>query len=204
MKHSGQPSLDVGLDGFTMTAAEMRRRLRAKFGRTTETVPVPEHALLFEVPVDGVWRLKDGRVFSRARRRRIDVVAVGLWKRTDHLVHGFEVKVSRSDLLAELRDPDKAGAAIAKVDRWWLALGDRRLLRDGDELPPGWGIIAPHGRGLTVLAEPAPTGGTPDARFVAALVQTTIAGRGTVAHGLGFQEGYRRGIDVGRRLAAWR
>ena len=36
------------------TAKEVRNRLKNRFGKTSEAVPMPEHIVLFEVPVDGV------------------------------------------------------------------------------------------------------------------------------------------------------
>lgn len=146
---------------------QVRQRLTNKFGRITEAMSVPEHLVLFEVTVDGrdVYRgqQRDGYV----ARQRIDAVAVGIWRRTEHLVHGFEIKVSRGDLLAELRDPSKAEAGARMCDRWWLALGHPRLLRDDDVLPPGWGVLAPHGNGLTIVRKPEPMPGQRDARFTA-------------------------------------
>lgn len=189
------------------TASEMRRRLRVRYGRTSDAVKIPEHAVLFEIPVDGVYRMKDGHVVEALKRRqRIDAVAVGLWQRTNHLVHGFEIKVSRSDLLSVLREPDKAACAFALVDRWWLVLGDPALLRDGDDLPAGWGVLVARGRGLGVLVEAEPAGSQHGGRFIAAMVQTAVAGRGGIAHGLGRVEGYhagwKRGYQAGQNQAS--
>jgi hypothetical protein len=186
------------------TAKEVRNRLRNRFGKSSEAVPMPEHIVLFEVPVDGVQRLggvtPDGKEWTHERtiRRRIDAVAVGTWKKTDHLIHGFEIKVSRADLLSELKDPEKAAPAINMVDRWWLVLGDAKILKDTDPVPEGWGIMAAHGRGLKVLREAAPTGGSPDPRFVAALLQSAIGGRGSVTRSLGYWEGVNRGVASGK------
>jgi hypothetical protein len=165
---------------------------------------MPEHIVLFEVPVDGVQRFSgttaDGSEWTHERtiRRRIDAVAVGTWKKTDHLIHGFEIKVSRADLLAELKDPDKAAPAIKMVDRWWLVLGDAKIMKDTDNIPEGWGIMVAHGRGLKVLREAAPTGGSPDPRFVAALLQSAIGGRGSVTRDLGYRDGINRGVASGK------
>jgi hypothetical protein len=191
------------------TAKEVRQRLRARFSKHSDAVPMPEHVVLYEVPVDGVRRfsgVNDNGVpwaYDQPVRRRIDAVAIGMWKSTKHLIHGFEIKVSRADLLAELKDPDKASPAIALVDRWWLVLGDAKILKDTDEVPSGWGIMVAHGRGLRVLREAQPTGGSPDPRFIAALIQSTVGGRGSTARALGrvdgYNAGYKSGETTGRR-----
>ena len=53
--------------------------------------------------------------------------------------HGHEVKVSRSDWLAELRDPSKADAFKRYMHFWWLVVPDRSIVRD--DLPDDWGLI---------------------------------------------------------------
>lgn len=182
---------------------DLRRRIAAKFGRATPGM-MPEHAVLFEVPVDGAHRWAyevDGVRHEEQKpcRRRIDAVAIGLWKRTGHLIHGFEIKSTRADLRAELRNPDKSEPARRLCDRWWLVLADRKLLGD-DQPPEGWGLLDVSGRGLRVLAQPSALTPDRDPRFVAALVQTALRSHGVCA-GLarvdGHLAGYRQGIDVG-------
>jgi hypothetical protein len=52
--------------------------------------------------------------------------------------HGHEVKTSRSDWLAELRDPSKADTFRQHLHYWWLVTIPG-VVRD--DLPPGWGLI---------------------------------------------------------------
>lgn len=181
---------------------DLRRRLAAKFSRSQNGM-MPEHAVLFEVPADGVyrWTDRDGEQREYPCRRRIDAVAVGLWRKTNHLIHGFEIKATRADLLAELRDPVKSEPARRLCDRWWLVLADAKLLAD-DQPPEGWGVLHAYGRGLRKLAEPAPITAERDPRFVAALVQTALRSHGACA-GMarvdGHVSGYRRGLADGER-----
>lgn len=72
--------------------------------------------------------------------RTADALVVDLWPSSGNLIHGFEVKVSRSDWLTELKDPDKAEAFRPYVDHWWLAVPDVAIVRD--DLPDGWGLLA--------------------------------------------------------------
>jgi hypothetical protein len=159
------------------TAVEMRQRIAAKFGKTSEVTSFPEHVVLFEVPIDG--RPQPGFEFEfefleRASRQRIDAVALGIWRRTEGLIHGFEIKVSRSDLLHELRDLSKSEAAVRSVDRWWLALGDKALLHDDDPVPESWGVLYASGRGLRVLREPSPQAGELDRSLITGLVTRAL------------------------------
>lgn len=85
--------------------------------------------------------------------RTLDALAMGLWPSAGLDIHGFEVKVSRSDWLRELRQPSKAGTFIEKVDRFWFAVADNSIVRDL-ELPQGCGLlVATPAGGLRVRVE---------------------------------------------------
>lgn len=62
-------------------------------------------------------------------------------------LHGHEVKVSRGDWLAELRDPTKAEAFKRYMHHWWLVVPDAAIVRPG-ELPDGWGLLVKSGGAL--------------------------------------------------------
>jgi len=55
-------------------------------------------------------------------------------------IHGHEIKVSRSDWLAELRDPSKAEAFARYCHHWWLVVADKSIVHAG-ELPDTWGLL---------------------------------------------------------------
>ncbi|KAB2811035.1 hypothetical protein F9L07_03635 [Pimelobacter simplex] len=96
------------------------------------------------------------------RHRICDYVATSMhctpWSR-EHPVafppvfHGHEVKVSRSDWLAELRDPSKAATFQAHMHYWWLVAAARDIVRD--DLPEGWGLLIPHGPRTLRVVVPA-------------------------------------------------
>ena len=71
--------------------------------------------------------------------RTADALAIDLWPSSGNVVHGFEVKVSRADWLAELRDPSKAEAFRRFCHHWWLVVPDASIVRD--DLPEGWGLL---------------------------------------------------------------
>jgi hypothetical protein len=92
--------------------------------------------------------------------RIADFIAIDCWMAQRprlplrYEIHGHEVKVSRSDWLKELRQPDKAEAFRPYCHRWWLVVSDRRIVLPG-ELPEGWGLLAKSGPRLITIA-PAP------------------------------------------------
>lgn len=82
-----------------------------------------------------------------ARLRIADAIAVDCWTSKGQEIHGHEVKVSRSDWLAELRDPEKAEAFRPYVDRWWLVVPGPVSAIVRDDLPDGWGLMVVDGIG---------------------------------------------------------
>ena len=92
-----------------------------------------------ELGPDGRKTLSWGLDRARGERRQV--------------LHGHEVKVSRSDWLAELRDPTKADAWRRYCDRWWL-VAPRDVVRD--DLPEGWGHLAPTASGTLRVVTHAP------------------------------------------------
>lgn len=107
--------------------------------------------------------------------RYADAVAVNLWSSRGHAVHGFEVKVSRSDWLRELKQPEKAEEIYRYCDYWWLVT-EKGLVKDG-ELPPTWGHLERRGSGLyTVKAAPKLEAKPLTRAFFASLVRRSFEG----------------------------
>lgn len=55
-------------------------------------------------------------------------------------LHGFEIKVSRSDWLSELRDPEKSAPWRCYCNYWWIVTSDKAVCRP-EELPDGYGLL---------------------------------------------------------------
>lgn len=85
--------------------------------------------------------------------RYADAVAVHLWASRGHEVVGYEVKVSRSDWLRELKQPEKAEPVMRYCDRWFVVT-EKDCVRPG-ELPINWGHMERRGTRL-VQVVPAP------------------------------------------------
>lgn len=106
-----------------LSAREIRQVMRRRWNRDTG------YALAFEVA--------DQCGYDATRR--LDAVAIGLWTSTQLQVHAFEIKVSRADLLRELRNPGKALTAARFCDTFSLVVP--KGVRVGiDALPPEWGL----------------------------------------------------------------
>lgn len=88
------------------------------------------------------------------RERTADAIAMSVWPSRGLHLYGFEVKVSRSDWLKELRSPEKADEICSFCDFWYVVVGDTHIVQAGD-LPPTWGLIVPEGKKL-IIAKEAP------------------------------------------------
>lgn len=96
-----------------------------------------EYAFLTHVRNDGGFNAS----------RTFDAVTVSLWPSRGYAIDVFEVKVSRSDWVRELKDPAKSEAAWSIGDRFWICATAGVV--DPDELPHGWGLIEAHGAKIT-------------------------------------------------------
>ena len=76
---------------------------------------------------------------AKLGNRRVDVLALNLWRSKSWAVHGIEVKVSRKDWEKELLNPSKSKELIKFVDAWWVAAPWGMI--DPKELPEGWGLL---------------------------------------------------------------
>jgi len=122
-----------------MNTPEIRAALRARFA-------APEYALMFEV--------RSGTGHS-SHVRYADAMALGLWPSRGLDLVGCEIKVSRSDWLRELKEPQKADRIGCFCDRWYVVAGAKDIVLPG-ELPTGWGLMVPRGDTLVVSKEAPP------------------------------------------------
>jgi len=141
-----------------------------------------------------------------AKSRTLDAIAMSLWASRGLELHGFEVKVQRSDWLRELRSAAKSDDFVAYCDRFWL-VAPRSIVQDG-ELPPTWGLIVPRGAGLAVeVAAPKLEAAAVDRAFLASLCRQVHRRHPQVeaiaaARREGRDEGYKAGVERGKREAS--
>jgi len=74
--------------------------------------------------------------------RKLDMIAVSMWKSRGFSVDGVEIKVSVSDFRREIKEPAKADWWWAHCDRFWLAVPAALAGKVKDETPGTWGILA--------------------------------------------------------------
>jgi hypothetical protein len=106
-------------------AVDLARHIRARVATTSARMPV----VVTEVAIDGSYGTKG----------RLDVVAFRAFNVYSQVaLTGYEVKASRSDLLADLR-AGKWKKYLPRLDRFYFAFPDGLAQRD--EIPEGPGVI---------------------------------------------------------------
>lgn len=107
---------------MSLTAADVRAAMCARY-------PGESHAICYEV----------ARSTGHAANRHLDMIVMDLWPSRGLALHGIEIKVSRGDLLRELKDPAKADEIGRYCDFFWIAAP--KGVAKPDELPLAWGLI---------------------------------------------------------------
>lgn len=105
-----------------ITADDIRRALTGAYA-------APEWYIGFEV----------GNSTGSNCRRHADAVAINSYPSKGFEIRGFEIKVSKSDLKAELENGIKSDEIARFCDYWFLVVP--KGLADGFTLPPTWGVI---------------------------------------------------------------
>lgn len=123
-----------------MSAADIRAAI-------VKRCPGPEWVTAFEVPDDAGFD----------KRRSADAVAMNTWPSRGLEIHGFEIKVSRTDFLRELRDPAKSATIQRYCDRWYVCIPDTgkggKMIASTEELPVTWGLLTLRGGKLVTVRE---------------------------------------------------
>lgn len=85
-------------------------------------------------------QVRNGTGYSRRQVRTADAIAMGTWPSRGIFLHGIEIKVSHSDFVAELKNPEKAEDVARYCHFWWLAIS-RPEVAPLNEVPPNWGLL---------------------------------------------------------------
>lgn len=83
-----------------------------------------------------VSEVPDATSFDKGRSA--DAIAFGCWKSAGLGIHGYEIKVSRSDWTRELQQPQKAAGFIKRCTFWWLICPEG--VANVAEMPHDWGL----------------------------------------------------------------
>jgi hypothetical protein len=140
-----------------MTAADIRGLLKMRYAP-------PRSAIVFEV----------AKGTGSHAHRHIDAVAMDLWPSSGFHLHGFEIKVSRSDWTREIKDPMKAEELAAFLDQMWVVAPAGIV--PIDTLPPKWGLLEvnPETRAMLTVREAQSVEAKPITRaFVAGLLRAS-------------------------------
>ena len=121
-----------------------------------------------------------------------------MWPSRGLELEAFEIKVSRSDWLQELRNPKKAEMIARYVDRFWVVSPSVKVVKPS-EVPGTWGLLLAHGSGLRVSVQaPKLDNGGPDRRFWCSLLRA-------MSHATPTKEvlkaEYKKGYDEGKDWA---
>ena len=148
------------------------------------------HCCILEVP-DGTGSQKN---------RTADAISMSLWPSRGLTISGYEIKISRTDWLKELKNPAKAEWFWSHCDHWSLVVGDKSIVRDG-ELPDSWGLMVPHGSGLKFAKQPPLLEENPiDRAFLAGLLRAACKHEPACEREIRKRERdkYNEGVDFGR------
>lgn len=132
--------------------------------------------------------------------RWADAIAVQLWESRGLAITGFEIKVSRSDWVKELKHPEKADPIAKHCHSWYLVVGDKDIVQFG-ELPMNWGLMVPHTKTTLKIVKPAIINKNPepvDLPFMCAILrratqQLTDRAVKNAEHNRGYDEGFKDG-----------
>ena len=148
---------DAGVQALALAQAQNRQALSA-------------HEAL--VQVTARWLVAQGRLVWTGLSLLSPDTSAGSWGacrpdvfslRHSSLEHALEpaiheIKVSRADLLGDLRQPGKRGAYLGLAQRVWYVLGSDSQgtpIGDPDDIPPECGVLVARGDTLCI-ARPAP------------------------------------------------
>lgn len=141
-----------------ITTGDVMDRLAAQYARD-------EYVVLFDI----------GDAVGTKYKRRADAVVIGCWQSTGRHIDGFEIKVSRSDWLREVKAVEKADPFLALVDRWWLVAPEG--VAKAEEVPAcwGWKTLTKHGLRVQRPATMLPhAGGAIDRLFALELLRKSF------------------------------
>jgi len=130
------------------------------------------------------WALLSGVMNGTGRHasRTVDALGMSLYPSRGLELVGFEVKVTRSDWLRELGNPEKAEAVGSYCDRWFIAAGAKDLVKV-EELPGPWGLLVPHGKTMKIVKDAGRLDAKPlDRKFLAAILRRVSEQRVDPAH----------------------
>jgi hypothetical protein len=166
--------------------ADIQEALRKRYGP-------PEWAYFSEV----------GNSTGYTTNRHADGLALNLWPSRGMELHGFEIKVSRTDWRRELAKPEKAETIAAYCDRWWVVAPESVGILPS-ELPPTWGLLRlkPDGKWKVDVDAPRLEAKPLSRSFIAAVMRrASVEDPSAEALKQERSKGFEEGLAVGKSHA---
>ena len=174
-----------------MNTPEVEKLLRERYA-------APAFAFLEQVP----------NATGMNTSRFCDALAMSLWPSRGIHLSGFEIKVSRTDWLKELKDPSKAEEICGFCDYWWIVAGSPDIVREG-ELPSTWGLLVTDAGTLKEKVKAPLLEARPYTKnFLASVLRRATEQITNSAIHLkeikqAHEEGYARGVKQGKQSLEW-
>ncbi len=136
-----------------VTTKDIRDALRNKH-TPSDNVTSPDWVLIEEA--------RSGPGYD-GNRGQCDLLAINLYQsRGMHLI-GYEIKVSTSDMRAELKQPEKAERFARFCRSWWVVTTPKVWEATQHEIPPNWGVMTLATPGGRLVKKQTPTKREPEA-----------------------------------------
>lgn len=126
-----------------------RRYTRVRAGTTADRYVRASHVHNTQSPFGFGWLRRDPDGMPTAHRIA-DYIAIDKFP-SHQAMHGHEVKVSRSDWLSELRQPEKSEDWRRWCNYWWIVT-TAGVVKPG-EIPAGWGHLEVSKTGTVLRAK---------------------------------------------------
>lgn len=139
-----------------MNSKDVRELLKLRYA-------APEWAIYFEV----------ANATGGVGSRYADAVAMNMWPSRGLSVHGFEIKVSKSDFVNEIRNPKKSEAVQKYCDFWWIVAPKEAV--DTSLLPENWGWLQAYENRLVCQKQAPKLEALPmDRNFAASMIRRAM------------------------------
>lgn len=140
---------EVGVPAQRLTEADMvalldRRYTQVRTGTTADRYVRASHVFNTQATW---WHNRTTPDGATVTRRIADYIAIDKYM-SHQALHGHEIKVARSDWLAELQQPEKSDDWRRWCNYWWIVAAPGVVKKD--ELPEGWGLMEPAPSGLRI------------------------------------------------------
>lgn len=164
----------------------------------------------FKEPRQYTFATEVGNSTGMAQTRRLDFCVIDHFQSNDFAIEGIEVKISKADLMTEIRNPSKHNIFFDDLNFYSLACPHYILDKEVMELiPPHWGIYVVKDNKLRAKRKPVPLHDRPaekiNKEFVSTFIRRinepkvqTLDNMLQEEYDKGYTKGYERGQKVER------